>query len=265
MIWYNIYIKLGVNLLVLKYTLKKEDGNIRLKYILKNKLHISSKLLLKLKNNKCIFVNNKPCLVNNTVYEKDIVTVYLDNIDKDSKLSIPAYNSNLNIIYEDEYILVLDKPSNLEVHPSMNNYDKTLANMVMGYYLEKEYNINKIHIVTRLDKDTSGICVIAKNEYVQELFIRKKEEVNFQKEYIAVVNGIVKNDHDIIEKNISRKNGSIIVREVNNTGDYAKTEYFVINRNIDKNYTCLKILLHTGRTHQIRVHLAFLGHVLLRR
>lgn len=251
--------------MILKYTVKKEDENIKLKYILKNKLYISSKLLLKLKNNKCIFVNDLPCLVNNIVYEKDIVTVNLDNIDKDSKSNIPAYNSNLNVIYEDEYILAIDKPSNLEVHPSMNNYDKTLANMVMGYYLQKGYNINKVHIITRLDKDTSGICVIAKNEYVQELFIRKKEYIDFQKEYIAIVNGIVKNDYGIIEKNISRKDGSIIVREVNDIGDYAKTEYFVLNRNITQNYTCLKILLHTGRTHQIRVHLAFLGHVLLRR
>lgn len=250
--------------MVLKYTVKKEEGNIRIKYILKNKLYISSKLLLKLKINKRIFVNNKPCLVNKIVYEKDIVTVNLENLDKDNKSNIPAYNSNLDVIYEDEYILVLDKPSNLKVHPAMNNYDKTLANMVMGYYLQKGYNINKVHIITRLDKDTSGICVIVKNEYVQELFIRKKKEVDFQKEYIAVVNGIVKNDHGIIEKNISRKDGSIIVREVNDTGDYAKTEYFIINRNIDKNYTCIKILLHTGRTHQIRVHLAFLGHVLLR-
>lgn len=248
----------------LEYNVKKEDENIKLKYILKNKLCISSKLLLKLKNNKCIYVNNQPCLVNNTLKEKDKILVDLDNIDVNSESVIPLYDSPLNIIYEDQYILVINKPSNLEVHPSMNNYDKTLANMVMNYYIKNNYNITKIHIITRLDKDTSGICIIAKNEYIQELFLRKKDIINFNKEYIAIVNGIIKNDHGIIENNIARKEGSIIIREVNSNGDYAKTEYYVIKRNEEKNYTIVRIILHTGRTHQIRVHMAFLGHILLR-
>lgn len=248
----------------LEYVTKKEDENIKLKYILKNKLYISSKLLLKLKNNKCIFVNDIPCLVNNILKENDKVLVNLNNIDTINETSIPIYDSKLDIIYEDEYILAINKPSNLEIHPSMNNYDKTLANMVMNYYTKNNYNISKIHIITRLDKDTSGICIIAKNEYIQELFLRKKEIINFNKEYIAIVHGIVKKDHDVIENNIARKDGSIIVREVNLNGDYAKTEYYVIKRNEEKNYTIVRIILHTGRTHQIRVHMSFLGHVLLR-
>ena len=93
--------------------------------------------------------------------------------------------------------------------------------------------------------------------------MRKKEETNFQKEYITVVNNIVKKDHDIIELPISRKENSIILREVNINGDYAKTEYFVKKRNIKENYTILSIILHTGRTHQIRVHMGAIGHVLL--
>jgi 23S rRNA pseudouridine1911/1915/1917 synthase len=248
--------------LKLEYTVTKEDENVKLKYILKNKLYISTGLLIKLKNNKCIFVNDNICLVNTFVKENDKILINLDNIENDNITRINSYKRKLNIIYEDEYILVIDKPSNLEVHPSANNYDKTLANMVINYYDEMNYNINKVHIITRLDKDTSGICIIAKNEYIQNLFSTKS---TIQKEYIAIVNGIVKNDHDIIEKNISRKEGSIILRQVNDLGDYCKTEYFVLQRNIEKNYTCLKLLLHTGRTHQIRVHMAYLGHVLLRR
>lgn len=248
----------------LEYIAEKQDENIKLKHILKNRLYISSKLLLKIKNNRCIFVNDNICKVNTLVKENDKITVDLDNADNDDETKIPAYDSKLSIIYEDEYILVLDKPSNLEVHPSPNNYDKTLANMVMNYYNQKGYNIPKIHIITRLDKDTSGICILAKNEYIQELFQRKKDTINFQKEYLAIVNGIVKNDHGIIKENIARKEGSIILREVNPKGDYSKTEYFVIQKNLDKNYTWVKVLLHTGRTHQIRVHMAFLGHILLR-
>ena len=149
----------------------------------------------------------------------------------------------------------------MAVHPSCANYESTLSNAV-ATYLEKQ-NIYSIHIVTRLDKNTSGICIFAKNEYIQELFIRKKYEVKLQKEYIAIVNNIEKTDHDIIELPISRKDNSIILREVNENGDYAKTEYLVKKRNYEKNYTILNIILHTGRTHQIRVHMAAIGHVLL--
>lgn len=247
----------------LEYVVKKQDENNKLKYILKNKLSISTGLLLKLKNGKSIFLNNSISSVNTIVKENDVILVDLDNIDKRIS-SINPYNRKINIIYEDNYILVIDKPSNLDVHPSNNNYDKTLANMVINYYNEKKYNINKVHIITRLDKDTSGICIIAKNEYIQNLFNIHKDIVNLKKEYIAIVNGIVKKDHNIIDKSISRKDGSIIIREINASGDHSKTEYFVLNRNIEKKYTCLSIILHTGRTHQIRVHMAYLGHVLLR-
>ena len=250
----------------LDYTVKKEDENTKLKYILKNILHISTALLIKLKNNKCIFVNNNICLVNTLVKENDEIIVDLNNIDIECESTVTPYDKEMSILYEDEYILVVDKPSNLEIHPSPNNHDKTLANMIMNYYIKNNYDINKIHILTRLDKDTSGICIIVKNEYIQNLFSSTGDTIHFeiQKEYIAIVNGIAINDHDIIEKNIARKNGSIIIREVNESGDYCKTEYFVLNRNTDKNYTSLKVILHTGRTHQIRVHMAFIGHVLLR-
>jgi len=251
----------------LEYTVKKEDENTKLKHILKDILHISTALLVKLKNNKCIFVNNDISMVNTLVKENDTIIVDLNNIDNVSKSTVIPYDKEMNIIYEDEYILVVDKPSNLEIHPSPNNHDKTLANMIMDYYDKMHYNIHKIHILTRLDKDTSGICIITKNEYIQNLFSSKGDTIHFeiQKEYIAIVNGNVEKDEDIIEKNIDRKKGSIIIREVNDKGDYCKTEYFVLNRNTEKNYTCLKVILHTGRTHQIRVHMAYIGHVILRR
>ena len=148
-------------------------------------------------------------------------------------------------------------------HPSADNYDNTLSNIVAAYL--KKQGINNIHIVTRLDKNTTGICIFAKNEYIQELFVRRKEKLNLKKEYIAIVNGIVKENHGIIEKNIARIDNTIILRHTvnDNTGDYAKTEYNVLARNEEKNYTVVNVLLHTGRTHQIRVHMIDLGHILL--
>ena len=158
-------------------------------------------------------------------------------------------------------MLIVNKDCNTPIHPSADNYENTLSNYV-AYYLENK-GINGIHILTRLDKNTSGICIFVKNEYIQELFMRKKDDIKLQKEYFCIVNGIIKKDHDIIELPIARKENTIILREVNENGDYAKTEYFVLNKNYHKNYTALKIILHTGRTHQIRVHLSHMNHTLL--
>lgn len=246
----------------LKYV--EQEGNVILKNVLKNKLYISTSLIIKLKKNNVIFVNNNPVFVNKVLNKNDVLTINFDEL-KLEKDYINCYDFPLDILYEDEYILAVNKPSNLESHPSQSNYDKTLANAVMNYYTENNYNIHKVHILTRLDKDTTGICIIAKNEYIQNLFEIKKEHINLKKEYIAAVNGIIKNDYDVIEKNIIRKSDSIILREVSNfSGDYAKTDYYVLARNLEKNYSLLNIVLHTGRTHQIRVHMASIGHVILR-
>lgn len=259
----------------LEYAVKREDQSKTLKDILKKKLFISNILINKLKTTNSILVNNGPKFVNYKVKENDVIIINFENMNnviyndksstyykKDKYLDkYKRLKYNLDIIYEDEYLLIINKPYNMAIHPSCANYETTLSNAV-ATYLELQ-NIYSIHIVTRLDKDTSGICIFAKSEYIQELFIRKNKYISLKKEYIAIVDSIVKKDHDIIEKNISRKNNSIILREVNNNGDYAKTEYFVKNRNYTNNYTILKIILHTGRTHQIRVHMANIGHVLL--
>ncbi|MEG1989826.1 MAG: RluA family pseudouridine synthase [Clostridia bacterium] len=248
----------------LYYTALTDDNGVKLKTILKNRLYISNSLLIKLKDSNAIFVNDIPVFVNKILKENDLIIVDFDCIEF-KRNRINCYDAKLNILYEDEYLLIVDKPCNLEIHSCLNNYDKTLANIVMNYYTKKGYNIDKVHILTRLDKDTSGICIIAKNEYIQNLFEIRKEHIHFIKEYTAIVNGIVEKNHDIIENNIARHDGSIILRQVALMGSYAKTEYFVLKRNIEKNYTILSIILHTGRTHQIRVHMANLGHILLRR
>ena len=252
----------------LNYIIEKNDENKELKQILKKKLYISNILLLKLKNTKSIFVNGIPTFVTYKVKENDSILVDFDNmysiINKEQEKFSDKYitlKNQLEILYEDEYLLIVNKPPYLPVHPSSSHYENTLSNYV-AYYLETQ-GIYQIHIVTRLDKDTSGVCIFAKNEYIQELFVRKKEIINFKKEYLAVVNGIVQKDHDILELPIARSSNSIITREVNSDGDFAKTEYTVINRNHSKNYTILNIKLHTGRTHQIRVHMSHIGHILL--
>ncbi|MCX8074692.1 MAG: RluA family pseudouridine synthase [Clostridia bacterium] len=256
-------------ILILEYIVSESDNNKSLKHILKNNMNISNVLLIKLKNSQSILVNNKLVNVNELVHLGEKISVNIDNItdSQESFLSkFEPWDFDLDILFEDEYLLIVNKPYNMPVHPSSGNYTNTLANAVINY-LNKDSNIAyHIHIVTRLDKDTSGICIFAKNSYIQELFVRKKDIIDIKKIYIAITKGIIEKETDIICENICRKPNSIILREVSSDkkiGDYAKTEYFVLNRNYDKNYTIVKVILHTGRTHQIRVHMSHIGHILL--
>lgn len=243
-----------------KITNNKYDN---IKQVLKEEFHISDRLLKKLKLNHQIFLNYIPVNINYSDLKiGNLISIVLD-FEEEYDNIVPL-KSNLNIIYEDNYLLVVNKPSNMPVHPSCNHFEDSLSNIVK-YYFDCIGLKRKIRIVNRLDKDTSGIVIFAKNEYIQELFVRRKDKLNLKKEYIAIVNGIITEEHGIIEKNIARMDNTIILRHtvIDNTGDYAKTEYNVLSRNEEKNYTVVNVLLHTGRTHQIRVHMIDLGHILL--
>lgn len=252
----------------IEYIVTKLDDSKTLKDLLKNKLYISSILLKKLKDTRSILVNEETGYVKNPVRENDIITVNFDKVDSDKKNQANSFcnkfnllNGDLDIIYEDEYLLVINKPSNMPIHPSSDNYENTLSNIVANYLYNQ--GLYGIHIVTRLDKNTTGLSIFAKNSYIQELFIRKNYLINLQKQYLCICDGIIQDNNFIIEKKIARKDNSIILREVNESGDYAKTECRVIKRVYEKNYSIVEVILHTGRTHQIRVHMASINHVLL--
>lgn len=252
----------------IEYTALENDKNKKLKDILKKRLYISSELLKKLKYSNCIYVNSKEEYTNYIIKTNDKICIDLEKYLKiknslkfEDKFEL--VDKPLDILYEDEYLLIVNKPSNMPTHPSSDNYTNTLSNIVANYL--KKQGIYNIHIVTRLDKNTTGICIFAKNEYIQELFVKKKNKINLKKEYTAIVNGIIKKDHIIIEKDIARMNNTILLRETvpNGNGDYAKTEIEVLKRNYNLNYTVINVILHTGRTHQIRVHMIDIGHILL--
>lgn len=167
---------------------------------------------------------------------------------------------SINIIYEDEAYLVVNKPAGIPVHPSTDHYTDSLANGVIFYFNQIGLK-KKIRPVNRLDKDTSGIVIFAKNEYIQECLIKQMKNKQFIKKYIAIVNGNLDNLEGIINAPIARKENSIIERCVSETGDTAITHYKVLKRN--DNFDVIECILETGRTHQIRVHFAYLGHSLL--
>jgi 23S rRNA pseudouridine1911/1915/1917 synthase len=228
------------------------------KEVLKAKFSMSDRLLLKLKKLDKIYLNGKVTSVNHPIVENDLIECHLD-YDEDNSNIVPTKIS-INIIYEDEAYLVVNKPAGIPVHPSMDHYTDSLANGVIFYFNQIGLK-KKIRPVNRLDKDTSGIVIFAKNEYIQECLIKQMKNKQFIKKYIAIVNGNLDNLEGIINAPIARKENSIIERCVSETGDTAITHYKVLKRN--DNFDVIECILETGRTHQIRVHFAYLGHSLL--
>ena len=254
--------------MVIEYKVAEKEDNIILKNILKNKMKFSINIIKKIEPYIKIYRENimlQNVKVTNRVKYKDRITVDVAKFEQDITLPneyfVNKYNcnkKNINILYEDEYILAVEKPAGLNIHPTCLEITETLANSVAPYLYEQ--GVYKIHIVNRLDKDTSGVCIFAKNAYIQELF---NKDLEYSKEYIAVVHGKIDKEKDIISAPISRKQGSIIEREVSSFGKEAITEYTVLKYNEAYDYTTLLVKLHTGRTHQIRVHMSHIGHPLL--
>lgn len=188
----------------------------------------------------------------------DIVEVNLD-FEEESENIIPT-QMNLNIVFEDDGLLILNKPAGIAVHPSILHYDDSLSNGVK-FYFDSIGLKRKIRPVNRLDLNTSGLIVFAKNEYVQECLIQQMNTHIFKKEYIAIVQGHFDKPSGTINLPIARKDNSIIERCVSSNGQEAITNYCVLNE--FENYSIVKCSLKTGRTHQIRVHMSAVGHPLL--
>lgn len=228
------------------------------KEVLKAEFSMSDRLLLKLKKLDKIYLNGNVTSVNHPVLENNLIECYLD-YEEDNSNIVPT-EMPLNIIYEDEAYIVVNKPAGIPVHPSMDHYTDSLSNGIAFYFNQIGLK-KKIRPVNRLDKDTSGIVIFAKNEYIQECLVRQMKSKEFIKKYIAVVNGNLDNLEGTINAPIARKEGSIIERCVSETGDIAITHYKVLKRKTD--FDIVECILETGRTHQIRVHFAYLGHSLL--
>ena len=173
--------------MVLEYIVSQKDSNKTIKDFLLGK-NISHRLLLTLKVNQAIFCNDVSVFTNHIINVGDKITLDL-NYEEEAD-NIVASPIDLNIIYEDDCLLILNKPPHMPVHPSLHYYDTSLSNGVK-YYFDKIGLKKKIRPVNRLDKDTSGLVIFAKNEYVQENLIMQMKSKQFQKEYIAVVDGIL--------------------------------------------------------------------------
>jgi 23S rRNA pseudouridine1911/1915/1917 synthase len=241
-----------------KYIVKPEDAGKTIKHILKKNFNFSERLIKRLKLNHRIHCNSYSVYVNFLVNNEDIVEVDLDFFEECE--DILAENIPLDILFEDDCLLVLNKPPFIVVHPTSTHQSGTIANGVL-YYMRSQGLMRKIRPVSRLDRDTTGIIVFAKNEYIQECLIRQMKEKTFTKEYMGIVHGHVSPASGTINLPIDRKPESIMLRHISDSGSSAVTHYEVLKRL--HNATLLKFNLETGRTHQIRVHCQAIGHPLI--
>lgn len=241
----------------LNYIVKKSDTSI--KQILKNEFNMSERFVLKLKTNKCIYINNVCVPIHFSINGGDLLSIK-ENFIEDSDGIVSNDNITLNILFEDDYLLILDKPAGIAVHPSILHYDNSLSNGVKSYF-EKIGLRKKIRPVNRLDKDTSGIVIFSKNEYIQECLVRQMSNNIFKKKYIAILEGLLEKVSGTINAPIARKKDSIIERCIDESGDIAISHYKVLQRL--GTMTEVEYTLETGRTHQLRVHSAFIGHPII--
>ncbi|HLR41526.1 MAG TPA: RluA family pseudouridine synthase [Virgibacillus sp.] len=204
-----------------------------------------------------IVVNNSPKTVRYTLSAGDILRVQFPPEEKGALMKPDA--TPISIIYEDEDILVIDKSPGMATIPSFHHPSGTIANGVLGHY-EKHQIPYTVHVVTRLDRDTSGLLLIAKHRYSHSLLSASQKAGKVRRKYQAVTEGHLQEKEGSICLPIGRKEGSIIERTVTDAGKPAITAYQVIAESA--HHSLVDIELETGRTHQIRVHFSAIGHAL---
>lgn len=233
----------------------KYEGN-RIKDILREEYKLSTRLFKSIKDNGCILLNGEITPWYNTAWEGDNLLVEMG----EEKIDAAPHPIPLDIIYEDFDILLINKQPGIVVHPTKGHIYDTLANGIAYHWKEKGISC-KIRFINRLDMDTSGLVLIAKNKFAHQNIQRQMEENKVNKIYLTIVQGILEKKTGTIHAPIGFASEGDIKRSVIKEGRPSVTHYKVIEEY--KNASLVEIKLETGRTHQIRVHMNHIGHPLI--
>ncbi|MBM6698459.1 RluA family pseudouridine synthase [Streptococcus alactolyticus] len=234
----------------------KESG-IRLDKALADLTELSRSQANEAIKNGNILVNGKAVKAKYSVKEGDLVTY---DLPEPEVLEYEAEDIPLDIVYEDDDVAVVNKPQGMVVHPSVGHTSGTLVNALM-YHIHDLSSINGVvrpGIVHRIDKDTSGLLMIAKNDRAHQALAEELKDKKSLRKYLAIVHGNISNDRGVIEAPIGRSEKDRKKQAVTAKGKPAVTHFKVLER--FGNYTLVELTLETGRTHQIRVHMAYIGH-----
>lgn len=233
-----------------------DENDIRIDKYLASKTDYSRESITKMINEEFIFVNGKSIKASYKIKDGDVILIK-DGFVKE--MTLEATKMNIDIVYEDEYLMVINKDSGVVVHPGAGNNNNTLVNGLLYYNktLSKgeEFRPGVVH---RLDKDTSGLMIVAKDDKAHELLADDFKNKRIHREYIALLDGVFPQEKAVIDAPIGRSKQYFDKMEVCKDGKRAITNLEVLKKY--KDYTLVKLVLETGRTHQIRVHLAYIGY-----
>ena len=239
----------------IEYRINSDADGLRVEQYLRHKGYSYQNLTQLKKMPESILINGIWSYMRSSLAKGDLLTVHIQ--ENESSEHIPPVKLPLNIIYEDEDLIVVNKPAGMPIHPSLNNYENSLANALMYYYQEQEKPFI-FRCTNRLDRDTSGLTVIAKHLVSSSILSSMGVRHEICREYLAIVRGSVTPSSGTIDAPLARAGSSMVERKVDyEHGERAVTHYKVVD---EKNgHSLVSLILETGRTHQIRVHMQSIG------
>ncbi len=244
---------------IITYTIDNASTGLRIEQYLRRRGYSYQNLVRLKKMRESILLNGAWTYMRTAVKDGDILTVHIQ--EPESSPNIPPVKLPLDIVYEDEDIVVVNKPAGMPVHPSLNNYENSLANGLMYYYQEQGKPFI-FRCTNRLDRDTSGLTVVAKHMVSSSILSSMGMRHEITREYLAIVRGALKPSEGTIDAPIGRTGSSLIERKIDfENGERAVTHYRVVEE--QNGHSLVSLILETGRTHQIRVHMKYIGHPLV--
>ena len=241
------------------YTITDNDNGISIEKFLRAKGYSGQNLTDIKRMPHSILVNGEHFYMRQTLHTGDLLQVCIT--ENTSSEKIPPVELPLDIVYEDEDIIVINKPADMPIHPSLNNYTNSLAN-ALAWYFDTQNKPFIFRCCNRLDRDTSGITVVAKHLVSANVMAEATKNRQVHREYLAICSGLLSPQKGIIDAPIARKGDSIIERMVDfEKGESARTHYELVSHK--NGHSLVRLKLETGRTHQIRVHMKYLGFPLI--